>query len=240
MGLYRRTRNLYQRLLNRQYWQHRQAQRRLYGEFVRSGSIAFDIGANRGEISEAFLELGAATIVAVEPNEALAGEIRRRLGQSVTVERAAVGSRAGEADLVLGRDSGHSTLSREWIARAPSDDRWAGEVVRTPVTTLDALIEKHGHPDFVKIDVEAYEAEVLGGLTGDVQALSFEYQAAYIEVAMRCLDRLGAKYEYALTRGEEPVLRTSWMSCEQVRDELSRLAPESYGDVFARLVAGAR
>ena len=31
----------------------------------------------------------------------------------------------------------------------------------TEVTTLDRLIEKHGAPHFVKIDVEAYEAEVL-------------------------------------------------------------------------------
>ena len=56
----------------------------------------------------------------------------------------AVGAKPGRAELIIGRDSGHSTLSKEWVDRAPTNDRWEGEAVSTEVTTLDALIEKHG------------------------------------------------------------------------------------------------
>ena len=165
--VYRATRNLYQRLFNREHWRHRQAQKALFAQFVKPSSLVFDIGANRGEVSETFLVLGATT-VAVEPNPALAASIARHHGRGIHVENVAVGAQPGRADLNLGNDSGHSTLSTEWMERAPSAERWHG-TVSTEVTTLDALIEKYGSPDFVKIDVEAYEAEVLAGLTGRLQ-----------------------------------------------------------------------
>ena len=154
MTAYTTTRNVYQRVFNRDYWHHRNAQKTLYGQFVRRGSLAFDIGANRGEVSQTFLELGA-RVVAVEPNPVLAAEIRRHLGRGVHVENAAAGARPGRAELHIGRDSGHSTLSREWLERVPTGDRWEG-TLETEVTTLDVLIRNHGVPDFVKIDVEAY------------------------------------------------------------------------------------
>jgi FkbM family methyltransferase len=234
MTAYRFARNLYQRLLNREFWRHRQAQKSLFQQFVKPGSVTFDIGANRGEVSETFLDLGARVVVAVEPNPALAEELVRRYGKAIRVENAAVGATPGRAELILGRDTGHSTLSEEWIERAPTDDRWEGASVRTEVTTLDALIEKHGRPDFVKIDVEAYEAEVLAGLSSKLAALCFEYQGSYLEVAERCLDMLGDGYEYAVTRGEEPVLRTGWMERSGVLELLGSLELEAYGDVFAR------
>jgi FkbM family methyltransferase len=233
--LYRLARNLYQRVFNREYWRHRQAQRRLYQSFVTPGSLAFDIGANRGEVSETFLHLGA-TVIAVEPNPVLAREIDRHYGSDIRVENVAVGAEPGRAELNLGRDSGHSTLSQEWLERAPTTDRWEG-TVSTEVTTLDALIDKYGIPDFVKIDVEAFEAEVLSGLSSPVPALCFEYQGAYLEVAERCLSLLGDGYHYALTRGEEPLITTPWAPANEVRERLKTLDRDAYGDVFARRLA---
>ena len=232
MTLYRATRNLYQRLFNRSYWQHRQAMKELYRGFVPPESLVFDIGANRGEVSEAFLGLGA-RVIAVEPNPALAEQIERHYGRDVQVEAAAVGARPGQAELTLGRDSGHSTLSQEWLEKAPTADRWSGTVT-TEVTTLDALIDKHGQPAFVKIDVEAYEAEVLAGLSVPIAALCFEYQGGYPKIAHRCLDLLGTDYEYAFTKGEEPLLVTPWMDVSGARTWVGSVASDEYGDIFAR------
>lgn len=233
MNTYRLTRNVYQRLFNRPFWRHRQQRRELYRQFVPSGSLVFDLGANRGDVTEIFLDLGAREVVAVEPNAELADLIRRHYGRRVSVETAAVGAKPGVAQLSVGRDSVHSTLSSEWMARAPTSDRWEG-TVSTEVTTLDSLIERYGLPDFVKIDVEAYEAEVLSGVSQPLNALSFEYQANYLEVAELCLSIIGDHHEYALTDGEEPSFSTGWIDREAMVQELRLRPQDAWGDVFAR------
>ena len=58
-------------------------------------------------------------VVGVEPNPELALEIGRRYGGR-PVEAGAVGAEPGRAELSLGRDTGHSTLSKDWIERAPT------------------------------------------------------------------------------------------------------------------------
>ena len=75
------------------------------------------------------------------------------------------------------------------------------------MTTLDALIARHGAPAFAKIDVEGFEAEVLPGLTQAVPALSFEFTTIQRDVALACLERCQAlgyvRYNAALGESQE-------------------------------------
>lgn len=209
--LYRLARNTYQRILNRSHYNER---KRLRDEFrPYTHGVVFDIGAHRGHYAETFRELGA-TVVAVEPNPVRADEIRRHF-PGITVVQAAVGAEPGTATLNIGADDQHSTLSKQWAATHP--ERWT-ETITVPVTTLDVLIETHGVPALVKIDVEGYEADVLRGLSTPVETVVFEYQADMPDPEpFLLLSRLG---DYTFSVGFEDVVAAQ---------------PGSSGDVFARL-----
>ena len=79
VGAYSHARNAYQRLFNREHYASRRRDRGFFRDFVPRGRLVFDVGANEGRMTETFPELGA-TVVAVEPNPALADTVRARYG----------------------------------------------------------------------------------------------------------------------------------------------------------------
>jgi hypothetical protein len=106
-----------------------------------------------------------------------------------------------------------------------------------PVTTLDALIARHGTPAFIKVDVEGFEAEVLAGLTQPPAALSFEFTTIQREVASACVERCGAlgyrRYQAALGESQTFV-HAQWQSAEQMAHWLAALPAEANsGDIYA-------
>jgi FkbM family methyltransferase len=240
-GLYKPARDTYQRVFNRAYFAGRADARRFLSQFVRPGCVAFDIGANVGLMSERFAELGA-SVVAVEPHPRLAATIRRRYPY-VSVVEAAIGEQPGTAMLHLGRDHIYSTVSDDWMqlvrAHPGWPDRWDGET-EVLVITLAELIEIHGQPDFIKIDVEGHEDHVLSTLSHAVRALSFEYQCPDLDIGRRCVERLEdlGDYRFAAARGERFGLATDWLTAEALFDalEAEREGQENaHGDIYALL-----
>jgi FkbM family methyltransferase len=226
-GLYRPVRDGYQRLANRDEWQRRSETRALLRPLVPAGERVFDVGANRGEMASLFLALGA-RVVAVEPLPELATLIARRYrSRRLTVEACAVGREIGQATLHIGSYDEHSTLSDEWHDIVP--DRWAGELT-VPVRTLDDLIGEHGEPSFIKIDVEGYERQVLGGLSAPVRALSFEYRAGMLDEVGACIDALRSLGDYRFSLNP-PV----WESAEAVVERVAATPDGTSGDIYARL-----
>jgi FkbM family methyltransferase len=220
---------------------------RFYAAFVPAGGLAFDVGAHAGSRVRAFRRLGA-RVVAVEPQPDFVRLLEALYGRDpqVAIVAAAVGRASGTATLhAAERTPTVTTLAPEWAARVAADASFRGvrwtPSARVSVTTLDALIAAHGRPQFVKLDVEGYEAEALAGLSTPIAALSFEYLAAAREVALDCVDRLTAlgNYEYNWSRGErQRFAERTWLEPGAIRALLRALpAGAGSGDVYARLRA---
>lgn len=232
------------------YWRpgRQPALRRLYRPFLPETALVFDIGAHLGDRTRAFSSLGA-RVVALEPQPALFRWLRRLVGArpGVILRREAVGREAGAATIAISRRTPTvSTLSQDWVKGLAkrnasfADVSW-DEALRVPVVTLDQLIAEHGVPDFCKIDVEGFEAEVLTGLSQPIAALSFEFVRGSLGVAtksVRCLQALGS-YEFNAIPGEQRrYLFSQWRSGGEMLAWLEAGADElASGDIYARLLA---
>ncbi len=222
---------------------HGPAMDRLYARFVQPGDLVFDIGAHVGDRVAAFRRLGA-RVVAAEPQPALVRTLRilYRRDADVTIEPVAVGRTAGTIELKLNIDNPTvSTASDDFVAAARGARGWDGQAwtggVAVPMTTLDALVARHGEPAFIKIDVEGFEAEALAGLTRPPPALSFEFTTIQRAVAFAALERCVAlgfdRFDAAL--GESQMLvYDAWRPADEIRHWLADLRDDANsGDIYA-------
>ena len=224
-----------------------------YRALLADGALAFDVGAHVGNRTRALLDAGA-RCVALEPQPAFASLLERTFAREprATLEAVAVGAVPGTATLhVSRRHPTVSTLDGGWLETVSASAgfervRW-DETVEVPVTTLDALIERHGTPDFCKIDVERMEAEILAGLSRPVPLVAVEYLPAALDVAHACIARLAelGDYRFGLVRGEGTrFAHERWLGADEARAALAAAAAGgASGDLYARLAeppAGSR
>ncbi len=221
---------------------HRRAMMALYSRFVGEGDLCFDIGANMGERTEAFVRLGA-TVVAVEPQDVCVQRLRGRYGNSsrVAIVQKALGEEEGQAEMMLSDAHGLSSLSRGWVESVKasgrlSQYRWDRSVM-VAVTTLDKLIEQYGQPVLCKIDVEGFEFEVLKGLSQPIKVISLEYSPDFLDPAIRSVRRLSSMGMHWFNYSVGESMRLSleeWVGSETMCDILSDMPDKStYGDVYA-------
>lgn len=216
----------------------------LYRRFVGPGDLVFDVGAHVGDRVASFRRLGA-RVVAVEPQPVLARVLRWLHGRDrgVVLERVAIGAAQGEIALQINRRNPTvSTVSADFIAAAQGAPGWEGQrwdaTVRVPQRRLDDLIDRHGEPAFIKLDIEGHEAAALEGLSRPVAALSFEFTTMQRGPAVACLERLGelGEYRFNAALGESQQLALpDWVDAAALRAWLLALPPDANsGDIYAR------
>jgi FkbM family methyltransferase len=217
----------------------------LYGIFLKPGDLCFDIGANLGNRVRSFVKLGC-RVVALEPQGYCFPILQKEFSghPNVTLIQQAVGREIGESEIHISRDHVLSSLSNDFIQQTTSSGRFAksswNHTETCQVTTLDQLIQSHGMPRFVKIDVEGYEAEVIAGLSQALPALSIEWVPEMPENARQCIKHLASlgDYEYNVSWAETMKLSAKgWRSSESILNLIDEFAGETFlfGDIYARI-----
>lgn len=238
------ARSAYRAVFNRGGEAHKARMGAFYSQFFQPGSRVFDVGANQGEYSEILSGEGG-RVIAIEPNTAYSTRLTA-LARTNDIHPlfVAIGDEPGEATLNVCSKPGFSTMMDrhvDWIEESPDykDVSWT-HTLTVPVTTLGLLAKEFGEPEFVKIDVEGFEINVLRGMTFRPRNLSFEFGARRKGPSSICLEHMGAlNYRFRPIIGREYRFVTAeWMSLEEARAWLDAYSVEQgeYGDMFCHRV----
>lgn len=237
--------NRWRTIRNLKSWESRDSEAlQFYSQFIGCEDICFDVGANRGNRTKVFRRLGK-KVIAIEPQDSCMSILRSvyELDPIITLVRAACGSSPGKAILRISDADTLSSLSDEWIAAVIDSGRFADRKWRTEqpceLITLDALIESHGVPGFIKIDVEGYELNVIKGLSRPVRCLSFEFTPETLAYTRECIEYLTSlgMANFNLCIGESfHLISERWLDSVQLMTLLGgyRQGKLTYGDVYAR------
>lgn len=218
-------------------------QKKLYSQFVKPGSLCFDVGANVGNRTALFLELGA-NVVMVEPQKECYQALEKRFPNLPLVKKG-LGENESTEKLYVSDVSLISSFSKSHVDMM-QEDRFKGanwdKTIDIEMTTLDNLIKQYGVPDFCKIDVEGYEYDVLKGLSQPVKAMSLEYIVPENkEVVLNCIKHLNklGKIECNLSHGETMEFHLpTWKNGNEMEQyvQTQDFINTSYGDIYVRFV----
>ena len=215
-----------------------------YQTFINKNDLCFDVGANIGNRITPLLHIGA-LVLAVEPQETCSKFLEYKFGKKIILVKKGLCEKECTREFHIANANTISSFSEEWINAVKNgrfkEYEW-NKTIDVEMTTLDNLIEKHGLPSFIKIDVEGYELEVLKGLSKPIKMISFEYTVPeQTNKAIDCIKiiensnssilcnySIGESMKWALTK---------WLPVQEFLDLVitKEFIKTGFGDVYIKL-----
>jgi FkbM family methyltransferase len=143
--------------------------------YIKPGYLIFDIGGNIGQYALFFSDVNKpGKVLTIEPDPKTYSFLLFNIANNLidNVEALNIGVGAAESKLTYYADSATGGRKGSFIKEAVGEN-YHGKTYEIDITTLDILINKYGIPDFIKIDVEGFETEVLKGLTAKLNNCHF-------------------------------------------------------------------
>jgi len=143
----------------------------VFRKFIQPGGILLDVGANIGQYSLLASKLAGKTgkIYAFEPGQNIQPRLKKNIDlngfENIEVVPCAVAATSGEMKFYPANEVGNQGVGSLMPAQEFRSNIRSTEGVDVDVISLDDFCEGRGiqHVDFLKIDVEGYDLEVLKG-----------------------------------------------------------------------------
>ena len=205
-----------------------------------NNNIIFDIGAHKGDKSKKLINFFS-KIVLVEPQPECIKILKSKFSKYKNIIIVETGVSSREQSLELKINSSNpliSTFSDKWTKGRFKESKW-DQKLNITTTTLDKLVNQFGNPDFIKIDVEGHEYDVVKGLSKKVGTISFEFTSEFFEESLKCLNylqKLGyEKFNYS--EGERRKFNTDWVKKEKLVSILKKELEKNsllWGDIYTK------
>jgi hypothetical protein len=220
---------------------------KIFEHIIKSGDLVFDIGSNLGDKSDVFLSLGS-MVIAFEPQiECYEYTLNRfRDNKNFIAENLALDEKIGVSQIFIASYHTISSMSEKFIEESKKN-RFIGyswdQVKEVSTNTLDNMIIKYGKPNFIKIDVEGYELNVLKGLKTPIDTISIEYNPELCSIAIDSIEYIDSlnnnktlfNYGY---RNDEYFKYDEWITKDSIIEYLKSVNDFKFefGDVYCKRI----
>ena len=142
----------------------------------------------------------------------------------------------------------YNTLSKKWVSVLTDTEKFRDNIptenipdeVSVETVTIDSAVKLFGKPDFIKIDVEGYEKNVIQGMSFSPSLISIECNLpVFTNESIFCVDKLASlsdkyRFNFSISEPPEVLVLDKWCDKDAMIDIL-KSEKYKFMELFAKL-----